>query len=421
MKIWFKLFLIFILSLSFSLEAQTLKSSPSASSTESLVFEGKFLAQEGDSAELITSILVREATLDAILKELKANELVVEPFLKKLEDDFNNEFLKNSHKTPQKDLRLKRLELLSRFGNLSLALPTYFVKEQGVSPTNAKEHFIRLTGKQDKEAIRALYYGRLREGNEYRFSSLTIVPQFELVNSSISDLLVENENQLFQSVGTSWKKGLSSSLEKNVGEFILGQKDAPMATAADSLNSLYLRIKIRIEKIKDRASLGEREFLLKGEYGLLEMKSGLLMASGTFDEKKVTVLIHDKNSASNFASALYRVPLVEFATLSKKLDSFSKLPESMSLEVKGVSSIQSLLNLCKFLNSQGMEIQLKATIKSYSGPTGSLTLVYQGRKEDLSKVLKSLHHKKIESGETLNYNDLVMPILELQSMGGIIP
>lgn len=436
----------FIFIISFSLKAQTLGAASATltvTASEALpIFEGKFLAEDDDTSELIYAMLVRQATLSTIVRELKSQNLDAALFLKKLDQNFVNEFAGKEQKDlAPKVLRQRRLELLSTFGNLAQALPSFIVKEQGVSPTNPKEHFIRVSGKKDDEAIRSLYFRLMREGSEYRFNSLMLVPQLEFVNCSITDLFVETENILIDSVGTSWKKWLSEGLAKNVGEFSLGNKELEVKIAnflkeresqknlkqtalgpeQEFASSLYLRLKLRIEKIRDNTSLGEREFIIRGEYGLLDIDSGLLMSSGSFDEKRISIFVHDKDAASNFASALYRVPLVEFATLPKKLENYNKRPQTIILDVKGVSSIQSLLSLNKFLVSQGMGMQLKSTIKSYNGQEGSLTLVYQGERESLQGVLKNIHNKKLEAGELIIYNPTQALTLELKSVGGNNP
>ncbi len=266
----------------------------------------------------------------------------------------------------------------------------------------------------------------MREGESYRFNSLIFIPEIEMVQMNLDDIFVENEEVLYASLGNSWKKWLGENFSKLVPEIRIGNKELDLKINADlkqdkrSLEfegALYLRLKCRIEKIKDNATLGEREFVLKGEFALLNMNSSVLVASGNIDEKRFTAFVHGENPVSQVASEIYRFPLVSFVGLPKKLDEQTVTLQKMNLQVIGAKGITKILSLMRLLESQGTGFKLKASLQVYNVTSSSLELTYQGESEAVAKFIKGLGKKVTDAGDLVEVSSTSLA-LELKVPGG---
>lgn len=414
-----KLLVPFLLLMVFFV-GQTFAQTATATSVQnSTLYEGRFLPQEGDAPELVKSMLIRQASLAALVKELKIQELDSVLFVKKLDEAF----LKEAADITE---RPKRLEKLLSFVDLTKIFESFQVKQEGVSPTKTNERFLRLEGKRNSSFAKEIYYKIIRD-ESYKFSSLILIPEIELVNCSYPDLFVQEGDVLLSSLGTSWKKWLGEGLAKTVAEIRIGNKlledkinkDLQEAKRSPEFEkSLYLRLKVRIEKIKENSTLGEREFSLKGEFGLLDLDRNLLVTSGAVEPTSVRVFIHGEKPASDLASSIYRFPLVSWASFFKGLESDNQKLETSHLQIKGVDSILKLLSLSKMLEAQGASLKLKATMDSYTGQEASYSLSYRGEKDALLSILKGLHQKNTEAGDQILYNPQMPFVLELKKAGG---
>lgn len=412
------IFSLFFLSNTYA-QTASLTANKNLPSLEKSLFEGRFKVQEGDAPELVKGMLLRQAMLAAVVKELKNQNLNTSAFLKKLD----NLFLKEAEGVSERD---KRLALLVPFRNLTSVLPEYEVKDEGVVKDNPNERYIRLSGKADSEVIKNLYYKIMREGESFRFNSLILIPEIEMVQMNLRDIFVENEEVLYASLGDSWKKWLGENFSKLVPEIRIGNKELDLKINADLKQSkrssefegaLYLRLKCRIEKVKENVALGEREFVLKGEFALLNMNSTALVASGNIDEKRFKAFVHGENPASQVASEIYRFPLVSFVGLPKKLEEQSVALQRMTLPVSGAKGITKILSLIRLLESQGAGLKLKASLQVYSMTSSTLELTYQGENESVAKFIKGLGQKVTDAGDLIEVSSTSL-VLELKVPGG---
>ncbi len=411
-------FSLFFLSNTYA-QTASLTANKNLPSLEKSLFEGRFKVQEGDAPELVKGMLLRQAMLAAVVKELKTQNLNSSAFLKKLD----NLFLKEAEGVSE---RPKRLALLVPFGNLTSALLEYEIKEEGILKDNPNERYIRLSGKADPEAIKNLYYTTMREGESFRFSSLILIPEIEMVQMNLNDIFVENVEVLYASLGDSWKKWLGDNFSKLVPEIRIGNKELELKINSDLKQSkrslefegaLYLRLKCRLEKVKDNSALGERDFVLKGEFALLDMNSTILVASGNINEKRFTAFVHGENPASQVASEIYRFPLVSFVSLPKKLEEQSVVSQKMTLPVHGAKGITKILSLIRLLESQGTGLKLKASLQVYSVTSSTLELTYQGENESVAKFIKGLGQKLTDAGDLIEVSSTTLA-LELKVPGG---
>ena len=414
--------MFFCLGISYAQTATpTATATASVSSLDGNLYEGRFHVQEGDDPELVKGILIRQATLAAIVKELKNQNLDSVSFLRKLDTLFLNEVEGISE-------RSKKLAKLIPFGGVAQALSQYEIKEEGISKDNPSERFIRLSGKTDPQMIRALYYKIIREGESFRFNSLILIPEFDLSQISLGDIFVENEGILISSLGDSWKKWLSESFSKVVPEVKIGGKELDRMISLELKNSkrspefqdtLYLRLKCRVEKVNENLSLGEREFVLRGEYALMNMDTNVLVDSGNIDEKRFLVQIHSESPASVVASEIYRFPLTSFVNLPKKLDAVNFPKQKTMLQVNGAKSIIKILSLIRLLETEGNSLKLKASLQTYSGSaTTSLDLSYQSDSDTFAKFVKSVEQKVTDEGDHVGLTSTSPLVFELKAPGG---
>ena len=414
--------MFFCLGISYAQTATpTATATASVSSLDGNLYEGRFHVQEGDDPELVKGILIRQATLAAIVKELKNQNLDSVSFLRKLDTLFLNEVEGISE-------RSKKLAKLIPFGGVAQALSQYEIKEEGISKDNPSERFIRLSGKTDSQMIRTLYYKIIREGESFRFNSLILIPEFDLSQISLGDIFVENEGILISSLGDSWKKWLSESFSKVVPEVKIGGKELDRMISLELKNSkrspefqdtLYLRLKCRVEKVNENLSLGEREFVLRGEYALMNMDTNVLVDSGNIDEKRFLVQIHSESPASVVASEIYRFPLTSFVNLPKKLDAVNFPKQKTMLQVNGAKSIIKILSLIRLLETEGNSLKLKASLQTYSGSaTTSLDLSYQSDSDTFAKFVKSVEQKVTDEGDHVGLTSTSPLVFELKAPGG---
>ncbi len=112
-----------------------------------VTYEGRFKAQEGDSAELIKGVLIREALYQVLLNKLKEENLNLDLFKKKWEEKIQKALSsqKNTKETNPLNERQHYLETIINVGKIQNILPSYLVLAEGVDAKNPNERWIKIT------------------------------------------------------------------------------------------------------------------------------------------------------------------------------------------------------------------------------------------------------------------------------------
>lgn len=426
--------------------------------------EGRFYSKDEDNLRFIKSQLLSSAFKDVVSRQMTklgfntdsfwlAYDQKFEEFFSPIKEDLEKSFGMDQEKISlkkkqnfQKRLRSKRLKLKGRYGKISSCIPSYSIKKMSRSTQVPNARYIRIAAKVNRRCLSRLFSKFTKNGDERGYQNFYVSLEMDLKDALWSDLGVELKRDLTDVIQEHWKswfeKNLKLKIEKTtfVDEDVKSNLEKHIKIPIDTLeglylaqhssgepieedesdsafnggfeNSLWLKIKFSIRKIREDLLMKKREFEVTGEHVLIDLKTKKLLTH--FD---LSPEIHSYNFeepqklSSNLASLIYRLPIENFKTIHSKVQNSSNNFNQVKLELNNLSSVQDLFLINKVLSDRGVTKQFNPLIESFNGKKGLIRLEFRGNREELISTLFSLENTKISDGKVLTFVNKENPFL----------
>lgn len=426
-----KAFLLFLFStLVLSAQADTI--------SDFIPGEGRFYAQDDDSLSFVKKLLLYNAFKDVISKEMGQEGLNSKLFWEKYNQKFETYFapveegLRKKFKITtdsdaiknnefQKELRLKKLNLESSFGNLKSAIHSYSISRMSRSAQIQNSRFIQIQAKLDKKKINSLYSALTVVDSMRSFDHLFLFPTFELTNLTWAEVGVEIKEDFTKVIQDHWQKWWEKKPDKKISEIsiidegkeqtirkflrlpskVTGEVLSPggMGDYGISRNSLFMEIKISITKEQDRDLLGMKKFTINLNYVLIDLNSKNIIFSKQFPATSVNYKFQNMHElSSSLASYLYRLPLESFSDIEKNIFKEAPAYSEIELKVMNFKNISEVLSINELLISKGVTLHLNSRLEQYDNLNAFLNIQFIGNYPDLLKIISGLHDSNIGPG-----------------------
>jgi hypothetical protein len=411
---------------------------------------GHFFSKNNDSLKFIKDQLLTSAFRDILTKELKNMGLDAAHFWQQFDAKFEDFFLPIKEslgikykiaeaKTPEKDkgryrdtLRSRRLRSKSKFGNLKRVIQSYSIKKFSRSTKMSNSRYVSLSAKVNRKRLRNIFFKFTQEGKARHFKNLYITADFQLEAMTWLDAGVSVESDFTNVIKEHWKKWFLQNMNSHVDNIIItdiltkekisafrrmnddkssaGELNSDISNFDEFGYSLWLKIKTKIKKVDDDNIMNTREFVVSGDFLLIDLRSNKLVNYFDFiNEKKKMNIENAHDLSSNLASMVYRIPIANYQEIPKSLSSLPEKINSVGLEFNNVRNIQDLFKIKKLLASKGIAYRFESQINSYSGRIGNLDLSYQGTGESIIQTLNALDNAEFEPGRILKVDSPTSP------------
>ncbi len=414
--------------------------------------EGRFYSQDDDSLTFCKKQLLFSAFQNVISSELTAmghdSKLFWQQFDEKYDKYFesiesslkskyrideaeadaqgkpklSNYEIKKNKETYKKQLRHKRLLQKTQYMNVTGVVSQYKVKKMTRSTQYPNSRYLSLYAKVNRRKLNKIYYNLTHVGQIKTYKNLYITAKFNLVGASWSDVGVEVLNEFEGTIMNHWKKWFEGSLnnyvtnvvitgdseERNLSEFFKLSKDAQKSVglvAQESnipvgpyTDSMWLRVNIDIKKRSANTLQGTRGYSFSGDYVLLDLTDNSLIDHYDFSLPTQNFSTEtDRKLRSSVATAIYTIPLQNFATIKNKMSKISLHRKTVGLTVKNVDKLTTVFMLEKLLVRKGVTLQLKSKLDRFSGNEAQLSLEFVGKISNITDLLKSLKGEEFEN------------------------
>lgn len=412
-------------------------SSPVAFSS-SVQGEGQFVAREGDSLSFIKDQLLANAIRDVITRELRTMGLSPDAFWGEYERRFE-EFFKQTieelnekygvregeslrperERAYQDELRQRRLQARVNFGRLNQIVPSYSIQRMSRSTQNPNFRHMSLEAQVDRDLLSRMFY-QYTQGQEDRdFKHLFVSTEFHLSQMTWQDTGVMYGKDFIDVVNEHWLKWMNDHLAHVVDSSILstpemdekinnflraspelqGAERGGLTQSSDEQilsQSLWLKVRVNLRKIDERAETQVREFEIDGEFLLIDLQTGKLVLAYDFDKIFKTVSMNDPHQlSSDLASMVYRLPMARLDRFSRTANNYTSKKQSFTLEVEHANSINDLFQVSELIAQRGAAVRAQPQVSSLSQNKGKINLTFQGSEEQVLQILRSLHRSSI--------------------------
>lgn len=407
--------------------------------------EGRFYAADDDSLGFVKNQLHYQAVRDVITKELKSMGLDEKLFWQKYEERFGDYFKSiadqvkekyadESGEVPRdkkadfdKALRARRLSVLSRYGRLQGVVTSYSVKRMTRSPQVPQSRFYQIDAKTDRRAINELYLKFTSNDVDRKYKTLYVSLDFKLISMTWNDAGVEIGTDFTDVVREHWQKWLTEkfsaqvdqvvftdeALERQLRDFLLIPRDLVFSQRIENgdsslerfSSSLWLKIDIALEKLREDILVAKREISVEGDLLLIELKTNhSVFHDDLAKEKKLFHTDEARTFSSSLASMVYSKPLPSLEMAKKAMGEISQAKHDYHLKVSSLGSIQDLIDVGALLASRGVIHQARTEVVGFNGKSGTLSLSFRGGRQELSNFLKGLTGQSVSNGKVLQVN-----------------
>ena len=408
--------------------------------------EGRFYSKDEDSLSFVKKQLLFSAFRDVLTKEMDKlgldTGLFWEKYEKKFEEYFDpiKEGLKKKYRIDDPDkkptasqknkyskvLRLKRLNLKTRYGRLNKAIKKYIVRKMTRSTQVPNARYIRVQALVDKKSLHDIYLSFTNENENRYFQSLYVSTHWNLKGMSWTDAGVEVGTDFTSVVNDHWKDFLKQNLKNNVDRIVVANEtqltelnnfmklpketlqslieeaesgDEVEVSQGDLKDSLWLKVQFTIEKAGENEKLEKRSYRISGEYVLFDLINQEIVDFQDFEiVQKEYSTMDEKKLSSNLASLVYRTPVESFKRVGGKLAKLSGEKNHILLEVDSFETVNDLIHLQKWLSLKGITKQFKPRLVSYASGKAKFILEFKGSANDVKSFLNGLNQNEIQKG-----------------------
>lgn len=410
--------------------------------------DGRFYSRDDDSLSFIKKQLLANAIRDVFTKEMKEMGLDSDKFWRNYEEKFQAYFdnvksgLMTKHGVTeetaannsdyQKALRHERLRLKARYGRISRALMQHSINKMSRSPQVPNSRYIRIKAKVNRKELHKIYLSFTSEQTDKHYSSLYVSGDFNLVDTSWSEIGIEVESDFTDVLKNNWKDKIAASLQGKVDRVVfvdsaeaneikkfsglnleavkqvqeeneVASADGEVAVNEDTplsndyASSLWLKLNFKIKKIRENEDAKRRSFEISGDLFLQDLSSQKIVYFTDFDEMEKDYSYEDpKNLSNGLANAVYQIPMSSFKSFERSIDGAKTHLKRVTLEVSEYENMADLVSLTKFLSNKGVTKQFSPMIKSFSPNNAKIELEYSGDDQDMVTMLKSLSGMMID-------------------------
>lgn len=426
---------------------------------ETIRGEGRFVSRDEDSLDFVKEQLLFNALRDVVDKELssmgldsglfwreldqrfeksfenKLNEIREKYGIKTSDDDSSVDFSdlsSNQIEAYQKELRQTRLKERVRHARLERLIPSYSIERMSRSSHSPNSRFLALNARVNRELLTSTYYDFTRTAEGRFFSNLFLTTDFSLVQTIWPDLGVNSEGEFVNVINRHWHRWLnenfvsfidniiitddaleeklsnysetssflqSSIPQQNVSEDSLDSFiDTSLQTKSEYADSLWLKFTVEISKINDRNQNQQRDFEIRGEFILIDLKTNQVLQYYDFPLESRTFSTYDSHRlSSELASLIYRMPMARLDRLSREFNSITSKKNVVSLNLSDVKTIEDLFLVSNALSSRGIPLRLESKPRSYGGGQGVIDVYFEGTNQDVIDILHSMNMVELEN------------------------
>lgn len=408
--------------------------------------EGRFYAGDDDSLAFVKAQLTNNAFHDVISKELTSMGLDANLFwtkwnarfeayfqasseaLKKkygIDDENVSALKKNEY---QKALRVKRLELMARYGELARAISSYSIKRMTRSTQVPNSRFMSLQAKVDRRTLNSIYFDFVRDGESRHFSNVYITGRFTLEGGTWSDVGVAVEKDFTNVVLDHWQKWMSENFKDRASNFIITDESMeqslqeslkqPLMTSVQlanvsskegsdestglfsgsnsAANGLWLQLNFKLKKIDEDELLSQRTFLIEGNALLLDLKFRRPLMANDYPYITQDYSTADLTAMSSaLASFIYRLPITDLKAVTRDLSRMSSGERLATLTLEGAPHIGVAQTFITNVVDKGLSQQLSATLKEATPTVTGYYLNFNGESEKLVGLLRSFNNSDL--------------------------
>ncbi|PIK16708.1 hypothetical protein [Halobacteriovorax sp. JY17] len=425
--------------------------------------EGRFVSRDGDSLTFVKKQLLYAAVKDIITKELSKMGHSSEVFWAKYNEKFDSYFspikenldksygitssetkLSGRKKEQYEDsLRSKKLTLKARYGKLQKILASYSVKKMSRSPQFPNSRYMNIQAKVNRKLLNDMFYGYTRGGEKRIYKNLFVTVEFSMREMSWQDLGVELENDFTSVLKEHWKRWFEDKFQGKVNNVIvttsyeeekLDSHLKMLSEASSSLNqissiendlakeqqnalisvddqlkdSLWMKVKVNVQKVAEDETFKKRTFLFGGEYLLFDLKSNRLASHYDFISEEATFSTA-KDLSSNSASLVYRLPVAKWESLIRDISHFPLGRKSFRIDVIGANSVKQIDEVDKYLSSMGLTHSLKVKVESFNRDRAQLRIFFKGTIDDLKGTLLRTKNLEVDGQKKIFFQNEESP------------
>lgn len=427
--------------------------------------DGRFYTRDDDSITFINEQLRASAYRDVLTKEFKQLGLDSDKFWQKYEEKFQEYFVKvkeslmqkhevteetaGGDKDFQKALRRKRLSLKARYGRISRPIKKEKVLKQSRSPQVPNSRYMRLEVAVDRKEIFKIYLQFTNEQTDKHYSSVYITSQFQLVDTSWSEVGIELETDFTEVLRNNWKDQVATALKGKVDQVVFAdpalseelkkfsglsqamiqkvsaeqeeEQDLAEAGAVEAAaevtaqednaypeisndygSSLWLRVTFKIKKVKENEDTQRRDFEVSGDLILQDLKTQKYIYFQDYEEiHKSYSYSEPKNMSNGLANTIYQMPLTDFKKLDRSVANAKTQLKRITLDIVEFTNASDIFKLIKYLGEKGVTKQFNPTVKSLGLNSAKIELEYSGDDEEMTQLLRSLSNTMIAENTRL--------------------
>lgn len=306
------------------------------------------------------------------------------------------------------------------------------INKMSRSPQVPNSRYIRIKAKVNRKELHKIYLSFTSEQTDKHYSSLYVSGDFNLVDTSWSEIGIEVESDFTDVLKNNWKDKIAASLQGKVDRVVfvdsaeaneikkfsglnleavkqvqeeneVASADGEVAVNEDTplsndyASSLWLKLNFKIKKIRENEDAKRRSFEISGDLFLQDLSSQKIVYFTDFDEMEKDYSYEDpKNLSNGLANAVYQIPMSSFKSFERSIDGAKTHLKRVTLEVSEYENMADLVSLTKFLSNKGVTKQFSPMIKSFSPNNAKIELEYSGDDQDMVTMLKSLSGMMID-------------------------
>lgn len=409
-------FLTLLLLISFSAQAATFTRG-----------DGRFRSTSDDSHEFVKKQLIHEGYKSIISKELEKMELNKDVFWQKYNEKLQEQFveieknLKEQLKYPEKpnakerknfakQLRYKKLIFERSFGKLNTAVTSFVIKKISRSQKYPNSRYIRMEGSVNPKVLSRIYYGFVSGTKRSDYGSLFLNIDYRLMNTTFTELGIENENEFSSVITNKWIDWFSSNKPANIANVaILSEENKTKYDEYQKLpsekmltnipevfiNSLMLDIEMKIIRQKYDKRKNAYEFVYAGAGYLKDLQTNKVLDTFEFSsELKKYNLGQDMSLANIIVNHVYRMALGSFPQIVSSMKNITNVSSVQRIVASDFANMYKVMTLVEMIQNKGIKYSVRAHIDAIAKNRAEIVVYYDGKVADLKRILNSLRSAK---------------------------
>jgi hypothetical protein len=244
--------------------------------------------------------------------------------------------------------------------------------------------------------------------------------EFNLKNSTYTDLGISSEKDLVNAVSNAWLKSFERNKPSNIQaiEILEGAKLKALneyfklpyermieEIPEDFKNSLYLKIDIDIEKLNYEKAVEKYVFKYDGGMFLQDLQNLQILSSDHFKtkEKEFTLSVTSSSLGTLLATDITYIPQAAFSDLQSTIKNIAPMTTIQRIALYDFKNVKSVYNLIDSIKAQGIKYSLKARLESIGKERAEIIVFYDGVEANLKEILSGI--KPAKNGQTYDVID----------------